>query len=407
MDLNAVLVHPIWGALVRIVIPLGVVLISIPFVVLWERRLLGWMQDRIGPNRVGWHGLLQTICDGIKLFFKEDIVPVGVDRFIYAVAPGIAFFPAVVAFATIPWGPNELLTPIANVNIGVLYLLAITSLGVYGIVLSGWASNNKYSLLGGLRSSAQLISYELGMGFAVSAVVLASGSLMMPTMVDAQMGPLWGAVPWLHNWFILTPWGIVAGLVFLVCMVAETNRTPFDLPEAESELVAGYHTEYSSMRFAVFFMGEYAMQITFAAFFAVLFLGGWSPLPLNLTYIGGLLDGTSLAWLGTALEALESSWIAGLWFMVKMFLGMCLFVWIRATLPRLRYDQLMALGWKGLLPVAGLNMGVVAIWLTFRWPAAVLAGALLTIGSLWFQQARVGRQEPRGVTLHDEAVPLQ
>ncbi|MEP0767646.1 MAG: NADH-quinone oxidoreductase subunit NuoH [Fimbriimonadia bacterium] len=408
MDIAALLAHPVWGALVRIIIPLAVLLLSIPFVILWERRLLGWMQDRIGPNRVGPHGLLQTIADGIKLFFKEEVIPRGVDRIIYTIAPGIAFLPAVTVFAAIPWGPNPDLTPVANTNIGVLYILAITGLGVYGTVLAGWASNNKYSLLGGLRSSAQLISYELAMGFSLAAVILSSGTLELPRVVAEQAGPLWGVVPWMHNWYILTPWGIVAGALFFVCMIAETNRAPFDLPEAESELVAGFHTEYSSMKFAVFFMGEYAMILTFVALYTVLFFGGWQPLPINLTYMGSFLAGGSFAWLGSVLKFLESSWIAGIWFLLKVFIGFSCFIWVRATLPRLRYDQLMALGWKVLLPMAAVNLWVVAIWLVFGWPAAILATLLVTIGFLWLQTFLAKTPEaPREVKLFDEAVPVQ
>ncbi len=404
MDLNAVLAHPFWGALIRIIIALGFLLSIVPFLIWWERRLLSWMQDRIGPSRVGPFGLLQTICDGVKLFFKEEIQPRGVDRFVWMIAPGIALFPAMTAYATIPWGPNLQLTPVANVNIGVLYVLAISSLGVYGIVLGGWASNNKYSLLGGLRSSAQLISYELAMGFSLGTVIIAAGSLELPKIVASQLEPFWGSVPWLHNWFILTPWGFIGGMIFLVSMVAETNRTPFDLPEAESELIAGFHTEYSSMKFAVFFMGEYAMMLVFSALFTVLFLGGWSPLPVNLTY---LADHTSVAWLAGLLRFLESSWIAGFWFIGKLVGGISFYIWLRATLPRLRYDQLMALGWKGLMPLAILNLAAVSIWIAFGIVPGLIAAVAITVLFLLVTMGGLKKFEARSVTLLDEAVPLR
>lgn len=403
MDLNAILAHPFLGALIRILIPLLVVLSLVPGLIWWERRLLSWMQDRIGPNRVGPYGLLQPIADGIKLFFKEEIAPKGRDLFIYPLAPAIALFPAFTVFAVVPWGPNLSLTPIANVNVGILYVLAISSLGVYGIVLAGWASNNKYSLLGGLRSSAQLISYELAMGFALGAIILITGSLQLPKVVELQAEPLFGAIPALRNWNLFSPWGFTAGVIFLICMVAETNRVPFDLPEAEAELVAGFHTEYNSMKFAVFFMGEYAMMLSFSAIFAVLFLGGWQPLPINLTF---LADMVSVSWLADAMRFLESSWLAGFWFVGKLFGGITFYIWLRATLPRLRYDQLMALGWKGLLPLAMANLAVCAVWIAFGWtPALVLFAAFFLV----VVAVNVSnRREPRRVvTMNEAVVPLQ
>lgn len=394
-NLNPVL-QDVLNALGRVLIFLVPVLILVPGCIWWERRFLSWMQDRIGPNRVGniswsktsrlvpaflrgkkWHlrGLLQPIADGVKLFFKEDITPTAIDRIIYFFAPAVALFPAFALGGVLPWGPNLNLTPIADVNIGVLYMLAISSLGVYGVVLAGYASNNKYSLMGGLRASAQLISYELAMGMSLACIVLAQGSLKLTDMVHAQTEPLYGVVPWVSNWFIFTPFGFVAAAIFLVCMTAETNRAPFDLPEAENELIAGYHTEYSSMKFAVFFMGEYAAMFVFSGVFATVFLGGWQ-LPIR--------------WQGFGLPEVPAFmyWLAPLIFLGKCALGISLYVWMRATLPRLRYDQLMSLGWKSLLPLATVNFMIVALWIMITkiygdamgWLATVLAMVLFAVG---------------------------
>jgi len=289
------------------------------------------------------------------------------------------------------------------VGVGVLYVLAVSSLSVYGIVLAGWSSNNKYSLLGGLRSSAQLLSYELAMGFALGVVVLTAGTLKLPEIVANQGQPLWGVFEWGRNWMIFTPWGFVASIIFLICMVAETNRVPFDLPEAEGELVAGFHTEYSSMKFAVFFMGEYAMMLSFCALFATLFLGGWQPLPINLTY---LADHTSIGWLAGIMRFLESSYIAGFFFLGKMMAGITFYIWLRATLPRLRYDQLVALGWKGLLPLAMFNLVVVSLWIAFGWATGLISFGILFAIILSYQ-AIVSRPMRRSVVMVDEAVPLR
>ena len=352
--------HPALQALLRVLLFVLPILGMVPFLIWWERRLLSWMQDRIGPNRVGKFGLLQAFADGIKLFTKEDITPSAIDRVVYFTAPAVALFPAFALGGTMPWSANTLLTPIADVNIGILYVLAISSLGVYGIVLAGYASNNKYSLMGGLRSSAQLISYELAMGMSLASIVLATGSLRMTDMVKAQMAPLYGSISALHNWFILTPYGFVAGCVFAICMVAETNRAPFDLPEAENELIAGYHTEYSSMKFAVFFMGEYAAMLVFSAIFSTVFLGGYDLLPIAAT------------------QGISETTIGGLIaFFGKTVTIFTFFIWMRATLPRLRYDQLMSLGWRTLLPIAVGNFMVVAVWILWGWAAWFGAAALL------------------------------
>ncbi|HVT11929.1 MAG TPA: complex I subunit 1 family protein [Fimbriimonadaceae bacterium] len=409
------------NALGRVLLFLVPVLMLVPGCIWWERRLLSWMQDRIGPNRVGnitwsktsplvpgflrgkkWHlkGLLQPIADGVKLFFKEDITPASIDRIIYFLAPAVALFPAFALGGVLPWGPNRNLTPIADANVGVLYMLAISSLGVYGVVLAGYASNNKYSLMGGLRASAQLISYELAMGMSLACIVLANGSLRLTDMVKAQMEPIYGiAGAPVQNWFIFTPFGFVAACIFLVCMVAETNRAPFDLPEAENELIAGYHTEYSSMKFAVFFMGEYAAMFVFSGVFATVFLGGWNLLPFR----GGIFD-----------QINGNPWLAPIWFIGKCVLGLTVYIWMRATLPRLRYDQLMSLGWKSLLPLATGNFIVVALWILITQTEGATAGwlsSLLALGlvvGLYTAVLRVGRKtrrelETRNIRLVDPA----
>jgi NADH-quinone oxidoreductase subunit H len=362
--------NPIGNALLKV---LCVVLIQFALLVVgiwWERRLLAFMQDRLGPNRVatitwsktsklvpgfmkgkktGFMGIIQPLMDGLKLFLKEDVTPTAIDRAIYFIAPAIAMFPAFAITGTIVWGPaTEIythLTPIADINVAILYIFAVSSMGVYGIVLAGYSSNNKYSLLGGLRSSAQLISYELAMSMALASMVLATGSLKMTEMVKAQEGPLWGAVDFLPNWFVFTPFGAIAAIIFLICMVAETNRAPFDLPEAENELIAGYHTEYSSMKFAAFFMGEYAAMVAYGMIFTTIFLGGYN-----------------LPWRSEATENI-TIYLAPAIFIAKVVMMFSVFIWVRATLPRLRYDQLMALGWRSLLPMAVANFLVVALWI--------------------------------------------
>jgi NADH-quinone oxidoreductase subunit H len=419
--------HPLLQALIRILVVLLPILMLVPGLIWWERRLLSWMQDRIGPNRTGPFGLLQTLADGIKLFTKEDITPSAVDRVIYFIAPAVALFPAFALAATLPWGPTftgpiwGAWTPIADVNIGLLYILAISSLGVYGVVLAGYASNNKYSLMGGLRASAQLISYELAMGMSLAVIVLATGSLRLTEMVQMQMAPLWGAsvinlgvIQFMNpfqNWFIFTPYGFIAAIIFAICIVAETNRAPFDLPEAENELIAGYHTEYSSMKFAVFFMGEYAAMFVFSGVFAVVFLGGFNFVPINWNELAAAYP--------AAAPVFNFLWnmnilLAPLWFLAKCAFGISVFVWLRATLPRLRYDQLMSLGWKSLLPLAVANFIIMTIWILTAnpviratygtWIVAIpIALAILTIiGWLYTVRATTrGQAERRGVRLVD------
>ncbi len=317
-------------------------LTTVAYLSLAERRISGFIQDRLGPNRVGPFGLLQPVADGLKFLFKEDIIPNHVDRVIYVMAPAVVLIPALITFAVIPFGDTlpllgrDIKLQIADINVGILYILAITSLGVYGIVLGGWASNNKYSLLGGLRASAQMISYELALGLSIVGVLMMTGSLRLNDVVEFQSG-YWGFIP---KWNVLTqPLGFV---LFMIAAFAETNRLPFDLAEAEQELVAGYHTEYSSMKFTMFYMAEYANMVTSSALMVTLFFGGW-----NVPWIISP-DSTSL--LPSILKLLS--------FVIKTGFFLFLFIWVRWTLPRFRYDQLMNLGWKVFLPLALLNIFV-------------------------------------------------
>jgi NADH-quinone oxidoreductase subunit H len=339
-------------SLAQIAAVMGIVMLTVMVLTLAERKVLGWMQDRMGPMEVGPYGVLQPIADGLKLFFKEDIIPAGANRFLFSLAPILALVPAMIGFAVIPFGPNQTfeifgmqIKPfiISDINIGILYILAFTSIGAYGIILGGWSSNSKYSLLGGLRSAAQVISYELNVGLAIVGVILLSGSLSLMAITEAQSG-------WFWNWFILAlPFPqIFAFVVYVISAVAETNRVPFDLPEAESELVAGFFTEYSGMRFAFFFIAEYANMILVSCIAAALFLGGW-----NAPY-----PGTLLGYIG--LENI--AWVENVvWFAAKVYFFLFLFFWLRATLPRLRYDQLMRFGWKVMLPIALGNIVITSI----------------------------------------------
>jgi NADH-quinone oxidoreductase subunit H len=329
-------------SLVKIVLVLLVILTSVANLVYAERKISAAIQNRIGPNRVGPWGLLQAPADVLKLFIKEDIVPASANRFIHTLAPIISIAVAMTTFAVIPFGNTitlfglEIKLLIADVNIGVLYILAMTSLGVYGITLSGWSSNNKYSLLGGLRSSAQLISYELSMGLSVVGVIMIAGTLRLDRIVELQSGLAWNA--------FLTPIGFIT---FVVASFAETNRLPFDLPEAEPELVGGYHTEYSGMKFGTFFLAEYANMITSSALIVTLFLGGW-----QVPYLEQL-----------GLPAIWTSLLQILAFVLKVAAMLFFYMWIRWTIPRFRYDQLMNLGWKVMIPLALLNLAVTGGWL--------------------------------------------
>jgi NADH-quinone oxidoreductase subunit H len=326
--------------LIKIVIALVGVLVTVMYIVLLERKVQAWVQVRLGPMRVGPHGILQPLADVLKLFLKEDITPVRADLWVFTAAPIIVLVPSLIAFAVIPFGGEinlfgiKMPLRIADINVGLLYIVSVASIGVYGIILGGWSSNSKYPLLASLRASAQLISYEIAVTLTLVTVILLSGTLSMVGIVDAQLAK--------GVWFIfLQP---LAFFIFLVGGLAETNRAPFDLPEAEQELVGGFHTEYSGMRFAFFFLAEYANMIVVSCVGTTLFLGGWlQPFP-------------NVGWL----------WFLGYvpgwaWFILKTFAFLYLFLWIRATYPRYRYDQLMRLGWKVLIPLAIANVVVTGL----------------------------------------------
>ena len=350
------------ASVVKIAVVMVTVLLTVAVLTLAERKVLSWMQDRMGPMEVGPYGILQPIADGIKLFFKEDIIPSGANWLLFSLAPIISLIPAFIGFAVVPYGPNieiELygvtIKPfiITDINIGILYVLAFTSIGAYGVILGGWASNNKYSLLGGLRAAAQVISYELNVGLAIIGVIILSGSLSMVTIAEKQAGGIlnWNIIGMGHGlgiWWWIPVTQVVGFVVYVISSVAETNRLPFDLPEADSELVAGWMTEYSGMRFAFFFMAEYANMILVSCIASVLFLGGY-----HAPYPGTLFPGILGYFEGIA------------WFTVKVYGFLFLFFWIRATLPRLRYDQLMRFGWKVMLPLALANIVITSIAVYF------------------------------------------
>jgi NADH-quinone oxidoreductase subunit H len=333
-------------SIAKIIVVLLVLLTCVAYTVLLERKVVGRIQNRFGPSRVGPFGLLQPLADGLKLFLKEDIMPASVDRPLYILAPVIALACALLSIAVIPFGANIQfhgvdMFQIADLNIGLLVILAVTSVGVYGIALSGWASNNKYSLLGSLRSAAQMVSYELALGLSLIGVVLRAGSLRLRDIVDVQ------STHGILSWNVFGGFQIVAFFIYLISAYAETNRAPFDLVEAESELTGGYHTEYSSMKFAMFFMAEYANMITVGCVATLLFFGGWS------SPFGNLLP--TPHWI--VIQAL----LPVFWFVLKVFFFVFLYIWVRGTTPRFRYDQLMGFGWKFLVPLAIANIIVAAL----------------------------------------------
>jgi NADH-quinone oxidoreductase subunit H len=335
----------------KVAVVLVITLTCVAYTVLLERKVIGRMQNRWGPSRVGPFGLLQPLADGIKLFLKEDLMPLAVERPLFILAPMIALSCALVSVAVVPFGAITRIHgvdmfEIANVNIGLLVILGITSIGVYGITLSGWSSNNKYSLLGSLRSTAQVISYELALGLSLVGVVLRAGSLNLRTIVDSQ------SAHGMRSWNIFGGLQFVAFFIYLIAAYAETNRAPFDLSEAETELVAGYHTEYSSMKFAMFFMAEYANMITVSCVATLMFFGGAS------SPFGHLIP----AFGGVIVQAI----LPVLWFVAKVFAFLFLYIWVRSTLPRFRYDQLMGFGWKFLLPIAMLNIIATSFILAMR-----------------------------------------
>ena len=318
--------------IIKIVVVLAVGLLHVAYATYFERKVIGHMQVRLGPMRVGPHGLLQPFADGLKLFFKEDIIPAQADKAMFYLAPVIFMASAMVNLSVIPYSENFV---IADLNIGLLFIFAIAGIGVYGIFLAGWASNSKYAFIGGLRSTAQVLSYEIAMGLSLVGVMIMSGSLSLSDIVKAQHESVFGmyAIP-----------QIVAFIVFSISAIAETNRTPFDMPEAESELVAGYFTEYSGFRFALFFLGEYIAMFIMASIAAVCFLGGWT-LPWYVTKVLPFLN-----------------FVPGIvWYLIKVYAFIFFYYWIRATVPRYRYDQLMKIGWKILIPIALANIVITAL----------------------------------------------
>jgi NADH-quinone oxidoreductase subunit H len=335
------------ASIIKILVVFTAIMSGVAFLTLVERRVCAWMQDRLGPNRVGPFGIFQPLADGLKNIVKEETYPALADRVLFILAPAAAFIPALLTFAVIPFGA-PLPTPwgdvplvVADLPVGFLYILALSSLGVYGIVLAGWSSNNKYALLGGLRASAQMISYEIALGMSTVAVLLLAGNVAMSDIVarQAQSPFTWNVFPLTLAWFI-----------FLVAAFAETNRLPFDLPEAEGELIAGYHTEYSSMKFSMFYIAEYSNMVTASALMVTLFFGGW--------------DVPFTTWDNTAPWSVLKSLVTLGSFTTKTALFLFLYIWVRWTLPRFRYDQLMALGWRVMLPLALAYITVLAsaIW---------------------------------------------
>src|SRR6266705_170063 len=353
-------------SLLKIVGILVVILTMVSYAVYAERRVSAFIQDRLGPNRVGPAGVFQPVADMFKLLLKEDFTPRAANTFYYWLAPCLAVMPAIITIAVVPFGSTLFGVPmvIADINVGILYVFAIASLGVYGIVLAGWASNSKYPFLGGVRSSSQMISYELSLGLAVIPIFLLVGNLRLTSVVRYQIEHGWMIAPFAGNWKNPVGWLLAVPMwisfaVFAIAVFAETNRLPFDLPEAETELVGGYHTEYSSMKFALFFLGEYAAMITGSAIIVTLFLGGWHlPLPWwhDRAFHWVLVDGSAAGWRGV---------VGGLFniftFFAKVALLLLFFMWVRWTLPRFRYDQLMRLGWVFFFEIALVNIFIAAI----------------------------------------------
>ena len=335
------------ASIVKLFVVFNVIMVGVALITWFERRVCAWMQDRLGPNRVGPFGLLQPAADGLKNLLKEETYPASADRWLFILAPAVSFVPALLTFAVIPFGSplptkwGEVPMVVADLPVGFLYILAISSLGVYGIVLAGWSSNNKYALLGGLRASAQMISYEIAMGMSTVAVLLLMGNVSLSAIVARQQGSIfqWNVFPLALAYFIFT-----------VSAFAETNRIPFDLPEAEAELVAGYHSEYSSMKFSMFIIAEYSNMVTASALMATLFFGGWD-IPFT-------------AWDNAAPWSVLKTVATGLAFLAKTGFFIFVYIWVRWTLPRFRYDQLMAVGWKVLLPLSLIYLTVIAtaVW---------------------------------------------
>ena len=372
---------PLWLVILKVVGIFVILVLVVIFTIWLERRVVGRMQQRIGPNRTGPFGLLQSLMDGFKLAFKEEIFPTAADKAVYIIAPILSVVPAYMAWAVIPFGPEVSIfgqaTPLqlTDFPVAVLYILAIASIGIYGIVLAGWASGSTYPLLGGLRSSAQMISYEIAMGLSFVAVFLFAGTMSTSSIVNGQV----------DLWFGLLV--LPSFLIYATAMIGETNRAPFDLPEAESELVGGFHTEYSTMKFALFFLAEYINMVTVSAVAVTLFLGGWrAPFPISM-------------WSGA-----NEGWFPMIWFFLKIFIFIFVFIWLRGTLPRFRYDQFMRFGWKVLIPISVLWILIIAIirgvsdeyGLTAT-PLAITAGFILTVAVLWILGRNVKRRRVKNL----------
>jgi len=368
---------------IKVFVVFNLIMVGVALLTLLERRVCAWMQDRLGPNRVGPQGILQPAADGLKNFLKEETSPAMADKTLFTLAPIVSFVPALLTFGVIPfaaplptrWGVVPMV--VADLPVGFLYILAISSLGVYGIVLAGWSSNNKYALLGGLRASAQMISYEIALGMSTVAVILLAGNVTLSQVIAQQQQALWFVIP-------LT----VAFLIFFISALAETNRLPFDLPEAEGELIAGYHTEYSSMKFSMFYIAEYSNMVTASALMATLFFGGWD-IPFT-------------SWDSTGDPSLVKTLATLAVFGLKTFVFLFTYIWVRWTLPRFRYDQLMALGWKVLLPLVLLYITLlaVAIWFVrirlgwdygpgMAWVLGSLNLVLLIVLAWWLDRGRI------------------
>ncbi|KDN19693.1 NADH-quinone oxidoreductase subunit NuoH [Amycolatopsis rifamycinica] len=372
---------PLWLILLKCVVILLIGPIMTIFLIVWERKAVGRMQNRPGPNRVGPGGYLQSLADAIKLPFKEQIIPDTADRKVYFLAPVMCVVPSLIALSAIPFGPvvsifgERTVLQLLDLPVSALVILACSSIGVYGIVLAGWSSGSPYPLLGGMRSAAQVISYEIAMGLSIVAVILQAGSLNLADIVGKQQ-PAW--------FLYLVP----SFVIYLISMVGETNRAPFDLPEAESELVGGFHTEYSSMKFAMFFLAEYVNMVIVSAFATTLFLGGWmAPWPLSL--IGN--------------NVLNTGWWPVLWFFAKMFVLLFGFIWLRGTLPRLRYDQFMRLGWKVLVPLNLVWIVMVTFAKVITWNTTTIiiaAVAIFIVVALFFYVRAAGREE------ESESIPV-
>ncbi len=351
-DMNQIL-HYVITLGIPVAVLLAFILANAMYLQLMERKVLAHMQGRLGPMRTGWHGILQPIADAVKFMMKEDIIPAQADKWIFSIAPLILLVMAFGAMVVIPFGPpsdffgllsNKVPLSVSNLNVGVLFILAFSSVGTYGVIMAGWASNNKYSLMGGFRSAAQMISYEIPMAFAIITVVLMAGSLNLSEIVNAQT----------HRWFIVAlPVGPVAFFLYLMAGIAETNRVPFDLPEAESELVAGYFTEYSGIRFGIFYMAEYMNMIVVSLLVSIMFLGGWLPVQILPQTLGHFAP---IAFINKLLAAIPPT----IWLLGKLYFFIFFYMWLRATLPRYRYDQLMAISWKILLPLSLVTLLVAA-----------------------------------------------